>query len=209
MCLICAAHMSIHAASGKRCTDGLWGPQDKVSGHFNFQSADLIPLLGRSGQGLDYGLEQWIFPDLKFTCQGRVTQWVFKGEGSAQSSCRVQLATWRLSIDPRFLVYGRVSTTQDNIARVRVTNGSIFTYELTTPVPVQPGDIVGIEIPSTCGLFEIYNNVLSLNVTNTSSTKSSFSYSRFESGSVFQLESPLTHHQEGYHPLVEAVIGEL
>ena len=207
ICMYCMCCIII-VGLAKVCMDGLRVPQDDDDDN---SEARLISLLGQTGRDPVNSSEQWIFPDLRFTCQGFLIKWIFRGEGSASTNCRVQLTTWRLDIlNPQNLIYRRVSTTESNIARVQVGN-SIFTYELTTPVLILPDDIVGVELSSTCNPFDVYNNILYLNVngSRSSSTPSSLSFMRFENSPVFQLDSTSTYRRQGYYPIVEAVIGEL
>lgn len=175
------------------------------------QSQLLVPLLGRSVA--PHGHEQWIFPGLRFTCHGMLSKWIFKGEGSLESACRVHLTTWRLGIEQSYFspVYKQVSTTNGNTAGVSIVNGSIFAYELARPVLVQPGDFVGVESASrTCANFYVFNNILSLNMSDGNSSQSSLSYMR--SGTrrtTFHLESSMVYHKRDYLPLIYAVTGEL
>ena len=141
-----------------------------------------------------------------------LSKWIFKGEGSLESACRVHITTWRyIGIEQTYfsLVYEQISTTNGNTAGVSMMNGSIFAYELARPVLVQPGDIVGVESASrVCANFYVFNNILSLNVSGNSST-SSVSYMR--SGTrrtTFPMESPDVYHKKDYLPLIYAVMGE-
>ena len=210
ICMYCMCCIII-VGLAKGCMDGLRVHEDEDE-ESDDSNANLISLLGQTGRDQFNGSEQWIFPDLRFTCQGYLSKWIFRGEGLAHTNCRVQLTTWRLAtLNPQNLIYGRVSTTESNIARVQVDD-SIFMYELTTPVLILPDDIVGVELSSTCGPFDVYNNILYLNVNGSgsgSSTPSSLSFMRFENSPVFQLDSTSTYRRQGYHPIVEAVIGEL
>lgn len=187
------------------CTRGFSNPLDQN----NYTQSQLVPLLGRYQQSYSY--EQWIFPNMKFTCPGTVTKWVFKGVGGQEATCRVELATWRLAWDVRTFTsfYAQTSTTNGNTART-VVEGSIFTYELATPVQVQPGDIIGVEISSMCMMVEIYSNVLTLNVSGNSST-STMSYWRLGGGTQFYLESSgsTIYDEQGYQPLIQATVGKL
>lgn len=182
------------------CINGLLNPMDIK----NYQQKRLIPLLG---QYEGFGSEQWIFPNLEFTCHQMVTKWTFQGVGGTTSRCRAELATWRLDEEFTFsTVFRRISTTSRNTAKITVHNGSVFTYELARPVRVKPGDVVGIEI--ICPQFEFYDklNVLSLNV---SGGNGFLSYMRSGSGSLFFLDSHLVFFEQDYHPFIEAVTGKL
>ena len=114
-----------------------------------------ISLLGGDGP------EQWIFPRMTFTCQGLLTTWIFRGFGGRDDE--LQLTTWRP--DPLIDTFRRVSRTNSSVANVTVSeNGSVFTYELNSPLQIEPGDIVGIEVVSNSPRNT--KNILSLDVTD-------------------------------------------
>ena len=140
-----------------------------------------------------------------------LSRWIFKGIGSPESACRVHFTTWRLSIDVQDLspVYEQRSTTNGNTARIGVANDSesVIAYELARPVRVQPGDVIGVEMPM-CTLLDTYHNVLSLNVSETKS-RFSYGYRRFgNSGTSFNLESPSVYQERGYQPLINVDMGK-
>ena len=125
----------------------------------------LVPLIGQHTEIDDPSGEQWIFPTLQFTCYGTLTKWIFAGvPGQPTTSCKVELETWRrdtLSTIPT--VYERISTTERS--KVTVTlDGQIFTYEPTSTVLVEPGDIVGIGLGHLCALSECFDNIVLMSV---------------------------------------------
>ena len=83
-------------------------------------------------------------------------------------------------------------------------DGPIFTYELTSPVLVEPGDIVGVGLGHLCAPLECFDNVLSFNVSGTGS--SYISYQQDRSASTFFLQST---PEQDLVPLIEAIVGEL
>ena len=196
----------MHAADiSQTCTRGFPSPADLN------HSQQLLPLLGLFGTS--FGTEQWIFPDLKFTCRGVVTKWIFIGQGIPESSnCRAQLSTWRL--DKNFntgltAVYNRVSITDTSKARIIQQNGSVLTYEVATRgIHVQRNDIFGIEIECRSHAFETVSRLNVLGIRDSSRSVASLSYRRSGSGSVIFI-SPTTRFESNYFPLVEAVMGEL
>ena len=193
--------------SSQRCTNGTLDP-------LNVESYDpnrLVPLLGRHG---NVGREQWIFPRLQFTCYGTLTKWIYRGVPSLDQAtpiCRVELETWRLdNTSTSSIIYQRLNTTARNTAGI-TQDGPILTYELASPVQVQPGDIVGVEQGSSCSIGQILNfldNVLSLNISGTNSTF--LSYRNSEPGSMFFLQ-PLIgtiDREEDYIPLIQPIVGK-
>lgn len=176
----------------------------------SYDPSRLVPLHVR-GQDAEIRYpfsEQWIFPNFQFTCYGLLTKWIFTGvPGQAAGSCRVELETWRLDTSSTIpTIYDRISTTERGIVRV-TQDGSIFTYELTSPVLVAPGDIVGVEIERLCIRSEDFDDVLSFNISGTGS--SYLSYRQEGPESTFYLQPLYSTTEQDFVPLIEAVVGEL
>ena len=166
-----------------------------------------MPLRGQETEARYPFSEQWIFPDLQFICHGLVTKWIFAGvPGRSAAPCTVEIETWRLDMTPGLIdtVYDRISTTEGSIVTI-TQDGPIFTYELASPVPVEPGDTVGVVLQYLC---EDYDSVLSFNISGTGSNY--LSYRQAGPESSFYLE-PLYIATAEQHliPLIEAVVGEL
>ena len=155
-------YFEIYAVSGQFCTDGFLDPRNE-----NFDANRLVPLLGRD--------QQWVFPDMEFTCMGILTGWTFRAVPGVNvvTRCRVQLTTWRFDPTGSSATFNRQSTTDGNTVTFDV-DGSIFTYELSTPAVVQPGDILGIEIDGLCSNTQTFDNILSLNVSGIGSTTTAY-----------------------------------
>ena len=85
--------LSSHTVSSQRCTTAKLDPRN-VS---NYDPSRLVPLRGLHAD-ISYtilGPEQWIFPDLQFTCYGQVTKWIFAGvSGQTATPCIVEIETW-------------------------------------------------------------------------------------------------------------------
>ena len=170
------------------------------------------PLFGSNGWKIRSEL-QWIFPDLKFTCYGVVTKWIFKAQKRMKSwGCTVWLSTWRLSRTAD--VYDRVKKTDISRAGLVEQNGAVLTdtYKVATRIQVQREDIFGIEIecPSSINLFNsVSMNVLGIR--NNSRSVDSLSYWRAGPGigSQISTKSSSTNPEWNYFPIVKPVIGEL
>ena len=144
---------------------------------------------------------------MRFTCSGLLTTWIFRGVPglNVAESCRVQLATWRLDSRNTFITeYKRVSTTEGNTASI-TEDESFFRYELTRPVQVEPGDTVGVEMATFCGISIHFDNIFSLNVSGSGQTFSS--YWRGYSSTSFQLEFTAEMEQD-FIPLIQAITGQ-
>ena len=96
---------------------------------------------------------QWIFPNIKFTCSGEVSEWILRVNTTTTEPNDVhrsipQISIWRVSVDfPEQTSYIQHSITNETLATVTVTDDSIYRYRLSQPVQVQSGDILGIVMP--------------------------------------------------------------
>ena len=192
----------ILTVSSQSCTTDTLDPRNVN----NYDPSRLVPLFRQYPETSSISGEQWIFPNLRFTCYGTLTQWIFAGvPGQAATPCRVELGTWRPA-DTSSTIYGQRSTTERGFVTI-TQDGQIFTYDLASPVLVEPGDIVGIELRRFCAPLEDLDNVLSHNISGTDS--SYLSYRKDGSGPTFFLQSSSIIPEQDFVPLIEAVVGEL
>ena len=188
--------------SSQECNIGVLDPWNVNS----YDSERLVPLLRRYTDTLIPSPEQWIFPNLQFTCYGTLTTWIFTGV-PGQTLCGADLETWQLDTSSiTRTIYERQSTTERNTVIVR-RDGPMFIYELATPVLVQPGDIVGVGLGLSCARSESFDNVLSYNISGTGS--SYLSYRQDRSGSTFFLQSSSITIEQDLVPLIGAVVSKL
>ena len=145
--------------------------------------------------------EQWLFPDLQFTCYGQVTKWIFAGvSGQTATPCRVEIETWQLNtaFSNYSIIYDKIGTTETSAVTV-TQDGFIFTYELASPMVVEPGDTVGVVLKRSC---IDYDNILGFNINGTG-----YSYGQAGLGSEFNLYD--TTSQRDFIPLIKVLVGEL
>ena len=186
---------------GQQCNSGFLDSLRAAAPELKF------PLLGRSGSS---GQKQWVFPDLQFTCQRSVSGWTFSlimGEDFT-TSCSVEITTWRpVESIPSPSEYERVSTTADNVRYITSVDGPLYKYELTNPIQVEPGDIVGIEKSTTfCSNPANFDNIRSLNVSQSESTV--LSYMRSTEETRFILDPDIVAPVTGIIPLLKPVYGQ-
>ena len=200
----CICHF--FTVSSQSCITAILDPQNVSS----YDPSTLVPLFRQHLEISSYSDgEQWLFPNLQFTCYGILTKWIFTGvPGQPITSCRVELGTWRLNtFITTSTVYEQRSTTERRTVTVTITqDGQTFTYELSSQVLVEPGDIVGVELGRFCAPFEDLDNVLSLNISGTGS--SYLSYRKVGSGTRFSLLSTSVTPVQDFVPLIGAVVGE-
>ena len=154
-----------------------------------------MPLLGQDG---NFTEEQWIFPSLQFTCSGMLTKWRFRAASQQNSGISrqcINIATWRLNASSSWITYSRRTSTAGRIQPI--TDDSIITCELASPVQVEPDDIVGIELQTN---FPSSSSLLCLDLSGTD--KTSQSYRHFVMGSNVHAIYDLV-------PFIEPVIGKI
>ena len=132
-----------------------------------------------------------------------------------ENSCSVAITTWRQDTSGGFSnLYTRVSTTKFNVRYITpVTSSfaldeSLHNYELTNPIQVQPGDFVGIETEFSCTPPDNFDNILSLNVSESNTNMLSYRRS-FGGTQFFLLNSTSTMAVNGIIPILMPVFGQL
>ena len=187
------------SASSQSCTLGFQRSLDR-----DFDS--LVALLRRTDTA---GPEQWIFPEMQFTCHATLRKWNFRAIPgiNVADSCRVHLTTWRRNASNLLTTqYERVSTTEGNV-RQFFDIRPIFSYLLAKPIQVEPGDIVGIETGTQCGPSQPFDNIQSRNVSG--SDQFLTSYRRFSGTTSFNINSSTAIGiEQNLIPLIQDTIGQ-
>ena len=114
-----------------------------------------VPLPSRNRPNLDF--VQWLFPFMSFTCEAKITRWQLRieqidldfEEGDRRNL--PQISIWRPRQAQGFpstagISYELAGITNETLSTV-INQGSIFEYRLSTPMTVEPGHIVGIQMP--------------------------------------------------------------
>ena len=87
-------------------------------------------------------MQQLLFPDITFTCNGSITKWIVGGTTkSAQKQAELQI--WRNT--------GGTSYSKINSSPLSHSTliGNVAEYSLSTPLEFQEGDILGLHQPNT------------------------------------------------------------
>ena len=102
------------------------------------------------GVDINYGItsrneRQQISPEIKFTCHGMITKWVIGADWSSgvTSYLYPEAQVWRKVVNE---TYEKISGTYIFFPFNNVPN-KIYEYSKFAPIPVEPGDILGIFIP--------------------------------------------------------------
>lgn len=118
-------------------------------------NGNLTVLPSQNAASLDF--VQWIVPFLQFRCHGKITRWSLRVEQLGNLDLEEddlwyipQLLTWRESKDQahsqQVVSYKLQSSTNETIFTVH-DKGIVFEYNIPVPTTVEPGDIVGIQMP--------------------------------------------------------------
>ena len=100
---------------------------------------------------------QWLFPFMSFTCEGKITRWILRIEQmdiDLEEGDRwnvPQISTWRPTQTQGFpsapvISYKLVSITNETLSTA-INRGSVYEYNLPIPIAVEPGHIVGVQMP--------------------------------------------------------------
>ena len=151
---------------------------------------------------------QWLFPGIKFTCNGNVTSWIFRAEtGPASGSPIVGLPelplmnVWRENINTPLIPddYVRVEAGSGSEEEL-VGDGPVYEYILRSPVEVREDDVFGIFLPYGG------DERLRLLFSDMGDGGAPISYRRTIVGAIFDTLAFDT--DERYIPLATAVIGK-
>ena len=108
-----------------------------------FMSIDRMDaLLGNFGNTFNDNDFQGIFPEVGFTCSGRVTTWVFGAEWEGNTESFTELQIWRPVGEDG--VYTKVGSTTIMTSENRT---KLYHYPLSSPLAFQAGDVLGYYQP--------------------------------------------------------------
>ena len=143
---------------------------------------------------------QSIFPSITFVCKANVTKWIIGGATFNNRDCArsVELQLWRLNPNTS-VEYQRVYTSGE----LEVVNATIasraFEYPVDPPLTVQPGDMLGIYLPT--------KNITSVTI-NYERDVGAEALFQFTSTSQDEFPAPAVHVVTHHHlPMVTVEIG--
>ena len=101
---------------------------------------------------------QLLFPSICFTESQSITAWSFvatRNNDPASIDENVpQLQVWTPNSANSFRRIAAVGDTS-----ILQGSGRLYSYVLSTPIPVSPGDVLGMHVPRTPALLPLYRNV--------------------------------------------------
>ena len=152
-----------------------------------FMSIDRIALL-LSVQKVSIGGRQQITPSMKITCHGMLTKWIIGADWKSSKEKFPQLQIWSETGEK---TYKMVNHTQVQTGRQSYAN--IYEFELSPPITVEPGYVVGILIPPESDSKLSLKAERSLQPINyyVSTTHTNYSCSNLEKNILSDAYSPL------------------
>ena len=102
-----------------------------------------IPELN-TGTEKQFDDQQLIFPDITFTCSGKVVKWIMAGKWNNGRDKYPEFQIWRLSGDS---TYVKLNSTV--ISAASQEDDDVYEYTVDPPLPFQPGDILGVLQPDS------------------------------------------------------------
>ena len=88
--------------------------------------------------------EQHIYPDIKFSCNGTVTKWIYGAEVSSDGAVRPELQIWHQTGPDTYTKIGFSSVTANATA-----SPNVHEYCPETTLQFQQGDVLGVYYPDT------------------------------------------------------------
>ena len=149
---------------------------------------------------------QWLFPGIKFTCNGNVTSWIFRaevGRGPGSNNILPELPLmniWRENANTPLNPDDYQVEARSGSEEELVGDGPVYEYVLQSPVEVREDDVFGIFLPYGG------DERLRLLFSDLGDGGAPISYRRTVVGAIFDTLAFDT--DERYISLVTAVIGK-
>ena len=93
-------------------------------------------------QEFEFDNKQLIFPSISFTCTGEVTKWIVSGKYKMNEDHHPELQIWRPTGETTYEKRG------STIVQAASEEGDeVYEFPVDSPLPFQPGDILGLLQP--------------------------------------------------------------
>ena len=109
-----------------------------------FMSVDRVYALLDQRSVRQFNNQQVIFPNITFSCSGEVVKWILAGHWRNGEMNYPQLQIWRL-LESNNSVYVKLNYTI--ISTDSEEDDDVYEYAVASPLPFQPGDILGVLQP--------------------------------------------------------------
>ena len=140
--------------------------------------------------------QQFLTPDMRFTCNGMITKWIIAASVYSDNPHTAELQLWRSTTNG---VYERINGTQITMT---ASPRAVYEFDNFSPIPFQAGDFLGLYLP--------FSDVIELYSEDTNSTINYYIYSTWD----FYYTQSYTINTTSlassyYHPMVSVEISEL
>ena len=206
--------ISFYAGDSDECTQRFLNFND-----IDETSSTIVAFPSDLSGNVPFNFVQWIFPNIRFTCNGYVTTWRLRVNNSMETENTLrpipQITTWRLAMRQfgNNENYMPQSNTTDSQATMKMDGESVY-YEYTpsSPTSVQAGDIVGIMMPNSDD--ERMRSARPLFLMLPQGNSSTISCVSLRGSQLFQLQNrmcpnPAPERQSQYIPLLSAILSEI
>lgn len=99
--------------------------------------------------------EQVIVPEIKFTCSGTLSKWIFVAESISghRKNRYPELQVWRPQSTEIYDIVHTIPITPESTSQTNV-----YTHTISTPIQYQAGDVLGIyHPPADASAYKIYS----------------------------------------------------
>ena len=139
---------------------------------------------------------QQVTPGMRFTCSGFITKWIFGGDWNSRKHIFPEFQVWRNNGNSTYRKIGGISMELPSIMRSR-----IYVYVGFPPIPIQPGDILGIFAPNNSRLRLLSEKRSSPTNYYLPAGNSEIVFIDLQRSDIFLVSN--------HYPLVSAIIGML
>ena len=140
--------------------------------------------------------QQFLTPDIRFTCNGMITKWIVAANVNDDKPHTAELQLWRNTTNG---VYERINGTQITMTK---TSYGVFEFDNFSPIPFQAGDFLGLYLPfsDVIGLYsEDTNSIINYYI-------DTHEFHRTSNDMIINITSLASSY---YHPMVSVEISEL
>ena len=138
--------------------------------------------------------QQFLTPDMRFTCNGMITKWIIAAHVNYHKPHTAELQLWRNTSNG---VYERINGT-----RITMTDSprAVYEFDNFSPIPFQAGDFLGLYLP--------FSEIIALYSEDTNSTINYYitTHELHETSNDTIYTTSLASSY--YHPMVSVEISE-
>ena len=140
--------------------------------------------------------QQFLTPDMRFTCNGMITKWIIAANVNDDKPHSAELQLWRNTTNG---VYERINGTQ---ITMNASLPAVYEFDNFSPIPFQAGDFLGLYLPFS-EIIELYSEDTNSTINYYINTEGNIHTTQSYTINTTSLESSY------YHLMVSVEISEL